>query len=306
MKALEKVVDLVIKGLENGTVPWRKTWRDNVPMNVFSGRSYRGFNLFLLSFICDVYKYSHPFFGTYKQINEAGGKIKKGEKSMLIVYWKISDQEKVQDENGDTMMCDCKRRITPFCYKVFNLDQTEGIDIQKYVDKYFAKNNNNPLDVCEKVVNEMQHPPSIQHDKPGAFYVPFFDRVNVPDIRLFNTSEEYYATTFHELGHSTGHPSRLNRFENTAAVFGSQSYSFEELVAEMTATILCSHCGIEQTMNNSVSYLTGWAKYLKSERKTALFGAATKAQLAANYILGKAIQSDQPEQFEENIEVSVF
>ena len=110
--------------------------------------------------------------------------------------------------------------------------------------------------------------------------------VNVPEIIRFDGSEEYYSVMFHELGHSTGHLSRLNRFESNDIEFGSHSYNYEELVAEMAATMLCSHCGIEQTVNNSVAYLTGWAAFLKNERKTTLFGAASKAQAAVDYILG--------------------
>lgn len=306
MKTLDKIVDMVIDALENGSAPWRKTWKDIVPMNVFSDRPYKGMNLFILSYICQANKYTYPFFATFKQITNAGGTVKKGSKAYPVVFWKVTRlQGKATDQDGNEET-EIKKFFTPFYYNVFNLDQTEGIDIEKYVKKRFTFNNNNPLEVCEKVVTQMQHPPRITHDQPGAFYVPYFDTVNVPEIRLFNSSAEYYATFFHELAHSTGHSSRLNRFENSNTVFGSQSYSFEELVAEMTATLLCSQCGIDQTIENSVSYLKGWATYLKSERKTALFGAATKAQAAADYILGTTMQSEQPEQVEECEEAEVF
>jgi len=307
MKGLEKIVDKVIEGLEHGTVPWRKTWKDLMPMNAFSQRKYRGFNVFFLSFACAEAKYSYPLFGTYKQIAEAGGNVKKGEKSVPVVYWKITDKEKVKvtDKNGNETTCASERVFIPFFFNVFNLEQTEGIDIQKYISELSAKNNN-PLETCEKVINNMPTLPRITHDQPGAFYMPVPDRVNVPDIKYFDSSEEYYATTFHELAHSTGHSSRLDRFTDNKSVYGKNSYDYEELVAEMAATFLCSHCGIEQTVDNSVAYLTGWAKFLKENRKSTLFGAATKAQAAFNYILGNPIDSDQPDQVEENMEVSVF
>jgi antirestriction protein ArdC len=199
------------------------------------------------------------------------------------------------DEKGNEVICHGERRFTPFYYNVFNLEQTEGIDIQKYISIFPVKNNNS-LDTCELVINNMPNPPRITHDQPGAFYVPYHDRVNVPDIRCFDNSEEYYATTFHELGHSTGHTSRLNRFTDNDSVYANKSYNYEELVAEMTATFLCSHCGINQNVENSVAYLTGWAKFLKENRKTTLFGAATKAQAAASYILGKPLENEHPEQ----------
>ena len=305
MKILDRIVDMVIEGLENGTVAWKKTWKDFMPMNAFSQRTYKGFNIFSLTFFCAENHYSYPLFGTFKQIADAGGRVKKGEKSFPIVFWKVTDQEKGKDENGNEISHDSKRWFTPFYYNVFNLDQTEGIDIQKYVSTFQPKINN-PLEVCERIINHMPKAPCIYHDQPGAFYSPLYDKVNVPEITCFNGSEEYYATTFHELAHSTGHSSRLNRFESGNFVFGSESYSYEELVAEMTATLLCGYCGIEQTVQNSVSYLTGWAKFLKQERKSTLFGAATKAQAAADYILGKSIESEQTEQIEEQQSVAVF
>jgi len=283
MKIIDKVVDMVIEGLENGTVPWRKPWKNITPMNAFSHREYHGLNTLLLSFLSAKSNYAYPFFGTFKQIADAGGRVKKGEKSFPVVYWKVT---KVGTENDETDEEEKNMRFTPFGYNVFNLSQTEGIDIEKYIPDFTPKENN-PLEICEMVINHMPNPPSIIHRHPGAFYRPFDDIVNVPEICCFDSSEEYYSTTFHELVHSTGHSSRLNRFVDNRYDFGKKSYDYEELVAEMAATFLCSHCGIDQTVVNSVAYLTGWAKFLKQERKTTLFGAATKAQAAVNYILGK-------------------
>ena len=305
MKIIDKIADMVIEGLENGTVPWRRTWKGIFPMNAFSEREYKGFNIFYLSFVCDIKGYSFPMFGTYKQITDAGGNVKKGEKSYPVVYWKITeeDDKSVPEEEHQTKKV---KHFTPFYYNVFNLDQTDGIDIQKYTDTFSPKNNNS-LNMCENIINGMPNAPHMVHDdSTRAFYKPLSDIVNVPEIKYFESSETYYATTFHELGHATGHSSRLNRFKDNDSGFGRNSYDYEELVAEMTATLLCSHCGIEQTVENSVAYLTGWAKFLKEERKSTLFGAATKAQAAANYILGKPVENVQPEQAEENIKVAVF
>jgi antirestriction protein ArdC len=198
----------------------------------------------------------------------------------------------MNDETGDE---EIEKRFTPFYYNVFNLHQTEGIDIDTLIPELSNKNNN-PSETCETVIHHMPNPPEITHDRPGAFYAPYSDMVNVPEIFCFGNSDEYYATTFHELAHATGHSSRLNRFEENETVFGKHSYNFEELVAEMAATLLCSHCGIEQTVENSVAYLTGWAKFLKDNRKSTLFSASTKAQMAVGYILGKPIEFEQTEQ----------
>jgi len=286
MKIADKIVDLVIEGLEAGTVPWHKPWKNTSPMNAFSKHEYQGFNTLLLSFFCSNSKYSYPLFGTFKQISDAGGRVKKGEKSFPVVYWKVTEKE---TENEDTGKEEKRMLFTPFFFNVFNLSQTEGIEIEKFIPD-ISPVKNNPLETCETVIGNMSNPPLITHHSSGAFYMPSRDEVNVPELLYFHSSEEYYATTFHELAHSTGHSSRLNRFENNRSVFGKNSYDYEELVAEMAATFLCSHCGIDQTVDNSVAYLTGWAKFLKEERKTTLFGAATKAQMAVNYILGKSIE----------------
>ena len=305
MKVIDKIVDMVIEGLENGTVPWRKTWKDIAPMNAFSQREYRGFNILYLTYLCAKHEYSYPLFGTYKQITDAGGRVKKGENAMPIVFWKVTDGKTELDDKSSEVGGDSKRWFIPFYYNVFNLDQTKGIDIQKYISELPIKNNN-PMDTCEMVVSNMPNPPRITHDQSGAFYMPLYDRVNVPELRCFDSSEEYYATTFHELAHSTGHSSRLDRFKDNESVYGGKSYNYEELVAEMAATFLCSHCGIDQIVENSVAYLTGWAKFLKENRKSTLFGAATKAQAAVNYILGKSIENENPESVNDYKEAAVF
>ena len=298
MKAIDKIVDMVIEGLENGTVPWRKPWKECIPMNTFSRRPYRGFNRFMLNFAKERHRYSYPLFSTFKQISDAGGNVKRGEKSFPVIYWKVTYLKTPNDESG--IVEESEKRFTPFFFNVFNLDQTEGFDRDRFISEFTSQNSNNPLETCETVISGMPHPPQMTYNRSSAFYMPKSDLVNVPQIELFDSSQEYYAAVFHELAHSTGHSSRLNRFEDHVPVFGSQTYSYEELVAEMTATILCSHCGIDQTVENSVAYLTGWAKFLKTERKSTLFGAATKAQLAADYILGASVETDLPEYMEED------
>jgi antirestriction protein ArdC len=248
----------------------------------------------MLTFFCEQNRYEHPLFATYKQIEEAGGNVKKGEVSFPVVYWKIFHKVAENEETGKEEL---QKRFTPFHYNVFNINQTEGIDIEKFIPDT-SNRNNNPLELCESIVSNMPNPPRITHDKSGAFYSRIPDLVNVPEIRCFESSEKYYAVLFHELAHSTGHKSRLDRFQENDTVFGKKSYNFEELVAEMTATILCSNCGIDQTVENSVSYLTSWAKFIKDSPKSTLFKASTKAQMAASFILGKQLEFEEPEMLE--------
>jgi antirestriction protein ArdC len=168
---------------------------------------------------------------------------------------------------------------------VFNLSQTEGINLT--ASALQEARTNNRIEDCEKIVAGMPNRPAFeQSDK--AWYAPGRDVVGMPSIGLFRSSEEYYSTFFHELAHSTGHASRIGRdgFESVQS-FGSESYSREELVAEMGAAMLCGVTGIEnRTIENSAAYLRTWIERLKSDSRL-IVTAASAAQKAADYILGK-------------------
>ena len=168
--------------------------------------------------------------------------------------------------------------------------QTEGIDLPASVLQ--ETRTNNSIETCEKIVANMPNPPALeQSDK--AWYSPNSDAVGMPARGLFHSSEEYYSTLFHELAHSTGHAQRLHRddFDNPVS-FGSDSYSKEELIAEMTAAMLCGIAGIEQkTLENSAAYLKTWIARLKSDSRL-LVSAASHAQKAADFVQGKAISQE--------------
>ncbi len=134
----------------------------------------------------------------------------------------------------------------------------------------------------------MANPPRIAHDGGDrAFYQPSTDSVHMPAVHSFEGAEEYHSTLFHELSHSTGHESRLNRhgMETGIAAFGSAVYSKEELAAEFGAAFLCAHAGIQGTLDNSAAYIAGWAKALKADSRLVVT-AASQGQKAADYILG--------------------
>ena len=168
---------------------------------------------------------------------------------------------------------------------MFNLSQAERIDIPASLLQ--ETRTNDPIETCEQIVTSMPNPPAFeQSDK--AWYSPSNDVVGMPARGLFHSSEEYYATEFHELAHSTGHAKRLHRenFDNPVS-FGSESYSKEELIAEMTAAMLCGIAGIEQRiLENSAAYLKTWKARLKSDSRL-LVSAASQAQKAADFIQGK-------------------
>jgi len=239
----------IIEKLEEGTIPWRKPWNveTGAPRNI-RGTPYRGINVFLLG--CQAY--DSPVWLTFNQAREIGGSVKRGERGSPVVFWKWL--EKADPETG-------KKERIPLLryYSVFNVSQCEGVPVPS-LDQ--PVRSHRPIEECEKVVQGYENGPAIQHGGGAAFYNPGADRVTIPATERFASPEDYYATLFHELGHSTGHRSRLAREGVTDAKrFGSHDYSREELVAEMAAAFLAGRCGIElQTLDNSAAYIGNWLR----------------------------------------------
>jgi antirestriction protein ArdC len=271
------VTDQVIKQLASGTAPWRKPWRCEPPSNLVSGKQYKGINPFLLA----SQGYGSRYWVTFNQANKLGGHIRKGEKSSVVTFWHIGEEKTVRDADGNP------RKSKPFLlryYRVFNIEQTEGI-----ADKLGLGNASPrvpPIEQCEAIVKRMPNAPVMQQSD-RAWYRPSRDSVGMPSRSLFHSSEEYYSTLFHELTHSTGHSSRIGREGiEQLNTFGSESYSKEELVAEMGAAMLCGVTGISPaTIPNSAAYLQGWISRLRGDSKL-LVSAASQAQKAADYIQG--------------------
>jgi antirestriction protein ArdC len=277
----EIITEKIIKQLESGVAPWRKPWTCQPPANLLTQKEYRGVNIFTLA----SQGFPSRFWLTFNQATQLGGRIRKGEKSSPVLFWNIGDERETTTQDGT------KETSRPFLlryYSVFNLSQAEGIDIPASLLQ--ETRTNNPIETCEQLVTNMPNSPAFeQSDK--AWYSPSKDVVGMPARGLFHSSEEYYATEFHELAHSTGHAKRLHRENFDSPVsFGSESYSKEELIAEMTAAMLCGIAGIEQrTLENSAAYLKTWIGRLKSDSRL-LVSAASQAQKAADFIQGKAPQ----------------
>ena len=191
----------------------------------------------------------------------------------------------IDKETGDEKEENPQYRVPKF-YVVFNIDQTEGIEFTK-VESLF-QNNADELEACEQIIDNMPHRPQIRNAGDRAYYSSVTDRVTMPLLALFHSKEEYYSTLFHELAHSTGHETRLNRKElKEHDGFGGENYSKEELIAELTAAFLCAISGIEQkTLTNSTAYIQGWLKALNND-KTLILKAASQAQAASDFILNQ-------------------
>jgi antirestriction protein ArdC len=279
------VTERIVAQLEAGTAPWRKPWKASTsgPRNI-EGYRYRGINVWLLL----SEGYSSPYWMTFKQAKARGGSVKKGEKSTVIVFWKrlkVTDKDTGED------------KVIPMLryYRVFNLEQTEGVKLPKKVTEELAAEPAEPVEVIdagEAIVHGYADGPRVYRNGTAAFYEPNIDRVTVPGLDSFDDAAEFYSTLFHELGHSTGHQDRLGR--TYGKKFGDHEYGREELVAEMTSAFLQAEAGIEHVQANSAAYLANWIRALREDTR-AVVVAAGAAQKAADLILGRTWEKSEAE-----------
>lgn len=269
------ITSLIIEKLEDGCIPWRQPWRGATPpCNLASGRPYRGINAFLLG--CT----GASWFATFNQIKERGGSIKAGARSLPVVFWHMKEPVD-QDSSND-------RRIPILrYYRVFSLDDVEGINVPVINAELHEFT---PIEAAEKVIEQMPLKPEIRIGPAQAFYSPAGDYINMPRQGLFSSYNDWLACLYHEMGHATGHASRLNRSTVTsAAYYGSAEYSREELIAECCSAFLANETGIlAATIDNSAAYIDGWLKALKSkDSRGMVIYAAAAGQRAADYILNR-------------------
>ena len=230
--------------------------------------------------------YSTHEWLTYKQAQELGGQVRKGERGTPIVFWSIRKDDESEDEKSSSHAF-CKT------YTVFNLDQIDGLTrALPFADSHPFE----PIPAAQAIADKyLANGPTLAHGGNQPFYSPSRDLVQMPECEKWFQSERYYKTLFHELGHSTGHASRLDR--KFGGRFGSDPYAKEELVAEFTAAFLCAQCGIsnEDAELNTVAYIQNWIAVLKNDTRMAM-SAAQKAQKAADYILDRKFAQSESEQ----------
>ena len=281
------ITDRIIEQLSKGIIPWRKPWvgGDAMAVKYKSGEPYSMLNQLLLG--------KPGEWLAWGQIQELGGRVKKGEKSSMCVWCK-TENKKVETENAETGEKEEKVEFRRYLkwYRVWHIDQLEGIPSK--IVPVEVNPNIKPIDEAEGVINayvarEQADGFSFVNNRESAsaYYSPSEDRVVVPMLSQYEDAEEYYSTTFHELTHSTMKASRCDRTaENKIAAFGDKDYSREELVAEMGAAFLCNKTGLnnEKAFKNSVAYIQHWIKALQNDKKMISW-AATRAAKAVDFIL---------------------
>jgi len=269
------VTERIIEQMEQGIIPWQKPWISNSKaVSHATGKPYSLLNQMLLG--------RPGEYLTFKQCQEAGGHVKKGEKSSVVVFWKWIEQE--DEETGET-------KEIPFLryYNVFHIDQCEGIQAQYTTESHFP-DGASTVETAQEIIYDYLEREGVKlthSEGDRAFYRPSTDEIILPLRKQFVSTAEYYGTVFHELTHSTGHPSRLNRLDKVAA-FGSDVYSKEELVAQIGAAALINHIGLETStsFSNNAAYIQNWLSVLKGDKRF-IVSAAGKAEKAVNLILNK-------------------
>ena len=275
MDIFAAVTDRIIAQMEQGIIPWQKPWISNgKAVSHATGKPYSLMNQLLLG--------RPGEYLTFKQCQEAGGHVKKGEKSSMVVFWKWIEQE--DQDTGEV-------KQIPFLryYNVFHIDQCESISA-KYTAEIVFPDRASTIEIAQDIVYDNLGRESVtllHQEGDRAFYRPSTDEIILPIRKQFVSTAEYYSTVFHELVHSTGHPSRLNRL-NSAAYFGNEDYSKEELIAEIGAATLVNHCGLESptSISNNAAYIQNWLSVLKDDKRF-IVSAAGKAEKAVNLILNQ-------------------
>jgi antirestriction protein ArdC len=289
----QTVTDRIVSSLKAGVIPWEKPWKaprftgGPFPRNFYTGKTYRGINVLLLW----SSEYSSPFWLTFRQAQELKGSVRKGEHGTPIVFYKQLP-EHAEKGNENTREDEC----APFVlchYTVFNVEQCDGLTLPE-TDQPTTVPEIDEDEICESIVTGWENCPALHLTSPTeyrAYYRPRTDSVHMPARGCFVDAPHYYSTLFHELIHSTGHESRLNRTFGDR--FGDELYSKEELVAEMGAAFLCAMAGIanEHTDRNAIAYIQNWIARLEADNRLVIHAAAN-AQRAADCILGNTFEEE--------------
>lgn len=287
----EEISTRLIEQLEQGTAPWQKPWSGVIsnPHNPLTNTQYSGANWLFLQLEAEVQGYSDPRWMTFKQISDAGGRIKKGEHGTPCLYW----ADKWLDKDGNPLSAQAarllpaeeKQRIMIPCrFTVFNAEQTEGLNLPEWNAPEVTWD---PNERAEKILTASK---AVIHHKFGnqAFYSPSNDSITLPERGQFAKASDYYDTALHELGHWTGHETRLNR--DLSGRFGTPDYAKEELRAEIASMMLAAEIGLPHNTQQHASYVASWIKVLK-EDPTEIIRASADAQKITDFV--KNLEKDR-------------
>ena len=281
-----RVTNKIIIDLEKGDLPWFQPWQAGHVAGPVSrplrsvGIPYRGVNVLMLWAAAMEGSYYCPIWLTYKQAQEIGGQVRKGEKGSLVVYANTINKTKTTDEG------EAGEETIPFMkgYTVFNVEQIDGLPAHFYAKA--EPIHETPLERIDHLENFFAATGAdIRHGGSSAFYRISDDFVQMPELQAFHEVERYYATAAHEICHWTRHKSRLDR-DLGRKRFGDAGYAMEELVAEIGAAFLCADLGITpEIREDHAAYISSWLTVLKGDKR-AIFSAAGHAQRAVDYLQG--------------------
>lgn len=274
----QAVTDQILAILEQGTAPWVKPWsatspQGGMPYNAATGKPYRGINVALL--LCQPF--ASQGWMTYKQAQNLGANVRKGEKGSMIVFFKpfeITDKNSTPNANGDR-----PSKTIPLLrsYTVFNVSQIDNLPSHITAPVVVPLSADERTSACDAMLSIA----NIEIGGDRAAYSPSYDKILMPAKSQFTNAADWAATALHELTHWTGHASRLAR--EYGKRFGEEAYAREELVAEMGSAFLCANVQIDCKLQHA-AYLQGWISILKSDKR-AIVIAASAAQKAADYVL---------------------
>ena len=281
----EQITASIVAELEKGVQPWFKPWnaehaagRITRPLRA-NGVPYRGINVLMLWAVAVERGYAAPLWLTYKQAQELGGQVRKGEKGSMVVYANTITRSETDEKSGEEI-----ERAIPFMkgYTVFNAEQVDGLPAHFYTMATPALSTLERIEAADRFFAVLGA--DIRHGGNQAYYMQGQDRVQMPPFETFQDQISYYATLSHELTHWTKHPKRLDRDFGRKS-WGDAGYAMEELVAELGAAFLAADLGLEAAPRpDHAAYIASWLKVLK-EDKRAIFSAAAHAQRAVDFML---------------------
>lgn len=283
-----RVTAQIINAIEQGVGNWRMPWHASgryafSPINVSSKKPYRGINTVCLWAAAQAKRYEHGEWGTYKQWQERGAQVRKGEKATLVVFWKFANGSAETQEGGDDQPVSGSRLLFTRGYSVFNAVQVDG-----YTSKADV-NTPMPDRIAHADAFFMGIGADVRHDGNQAYYAPASDHIQMPPFQAFGDNVSYYSTLAHEHTHFTATQGRCDR--QLGKRFGDNAYAAEELIAELGAAFTCADLGLStEPRKDHAQYIQSWLRVLKADSR-AIFTAASKAQQATDWMIARAGES---------------